>query len=383
MGKRIKKGKKGEVTQYITRSKAIRKLQLSLKDFRRLCILKGIYPREPKRKFKGNTKTYYHVKDINFLAHEKILTKFREIQAHVRKYKKALRRGEELKAKNMKDNKPTYTLHHLIKERYPSFVDALRDLDDPLCLTNLFALFPSHKDFTIPSERITNCMRLSREFNLFVIQNQALRKVFLSIKGIYYQVEIMGQKITWITPYQYPQNLPQDVDYRVMLTFLEFYETLMRFVNFKLFTSSDLKYPPIENANSELQEQQYWSYKNYKIDQIKSNNQILKQEAEKYAISQKFEETSEEVKQLINQGSFEGKNIFKGLKFFLNREVPRNSLEFVILCFGGEVYWEDDGSGIVEESPLITHFITDRSPKDLKILKHRYFIYFYFILFFI
>jgi pescadillo protein len=33
----------------------------------------------------------------------------------------------------------------------------------------------------------------------------------------------MGQKITYLTPYQYPPNLPMDVDYRVMSTFLEFY----------------------------------------------------------------------------------------------------------------------------------------------------------------
>jgi len=373
MGKKIKKGKKGEVTQYITRSKAIRKLQLSLKDFRRLCILKGIYPREPKKKFKGNTKTYYHVKDINFLAHERILNKFREIQSYMKKYKKALRRGEQLKAKNMLDNKPSYTLHHLIKERYPTFVDALRDLDDPLCLINLFSLFPAHKNFTISSEKIHNCVRLSREFNLFVIQNQALRKVFLSIKGIYYQIEVMGQKVTWITPYQYPQNLPQDVDFRVMLTFLEFYETLMKFVNYKLFSNMDLKYPPEEITSSVLDEQQYLSYKNFKIDSLKKNTLIQDQEAEKYKISQKFEETSEEVKLLINQNEFEGKNLFKGLKFYLNREVPRNSLEFVILSFGGEVYWEDDGSNIDEDSALITHFVTDRSPKDLKMLKTRYF----------
>lgn len=94
MGKKLQKGKRGERTQYLTRSKAIRKLQLSLKDFRRLCILKGVYPREPKRKFEGSNKTYYHVKDIKILMHDKLLQKFRELKAHAKKYHKLIAKKE-------------------------------------------------------------------------------------------------------------------------------------------------------------------------------------------------------------------------------------------------------------------------------------------------
>lgn len=51
--------------------------------FRRLCILKGIYPHEPKHKKKVNKgstapRTFYLLKDIRFLLHEPIVAKFRE-----------------------------------------------------------------------------------------------------------------------------------------------------------------------------------------------------------------------------------------------------------------------------------------------------------------
>lgn len=45
--------------------------------------------------------------------------------------------------------------------------------------------------------------------------------------------------------------LPTDVDYRVMCTFLEFYQTLLQFVNFKLYHSVGAAYPPVVDPRME------------------------------------------------------------------------------------------------------------------------------------
>lgn len=67
MGKKIKKQTKGPTSKYISRAKAIRKLQIPLKDFRKICILKGVHPREPRKKLGKSHLTYYHTKDIKYL----------------------------------------------------------------------------------------------------------------------------------------------------------------------------------------------------------------------------------------------------------------------------------------------------------------------------
>ena len=106
--------------------------------------MKGIYPREPKKKFEGTNKTYYHINDLKIILHDNLLTKFRDIKAHLKKHKKLLGRNEKKLAEDHIKKIPKYNLSHIIKERYPSFLDALRDLDDALCLISLYANLPQH-----------------------------------------------------------------------------------------------------------------------------------------------------------------------------------------------------------------------------------------------
>jgi len=122
MGRLRQKGKAGAAKAYVTRSKAVKRLQCSLADFRRLCILKGIFPREPRHKKRANKgssapTSFYYAKDIAYLAHEPILKKLREHKAFAKKLARALGRGEWGDAKSLEDNKPVYRLDHIIKER--------------------------------------------------------------------------------------------------------------------------------------------------------------------------------------------------------------------------------------------------------------------------
>ena len=352
MGKKIKKGKKGEQSQYLTRSKAIRKLQLTLKDFRRLSILKGVYPREPKKKFEGTNKTYYHQKDLKILMHDKLLQKFREIKAHMKKHKKLLGRKETKLAEDHLRKTPKYTLSHIIKERYPTFLDAVRDLDDALCLISLFASLPQHVSLEISKKEIDECATLVKEFMLYCTATQCFKKAFLSIKGIYYQVEIMGQAVTWIAPYQFNQKLPFDVDYKVMSTFLEFYRALLRFVNFKLFTDLGLKYPPESLAQKDL----YLDSAQVAELQKQARRRFEAAQGDKYQISEEFKETPE-VKRLTQKEEHGKKQreLFSKCVFLLNRETPVYILQYLILSFGGRFVTQDD-----EQSVKVTHHVVDR-----------------------
>ena len=64
------------------------------------------------------------------------------------------------------------------------------------------------------------------------------------ITGYYYQAEVLGQEVTWVVPHTFAYEHPQNVDLRLMSIFVEFYTTMLGFVNFRLYHSLNLIYPP-------------------------------------------------------------------------------------------------------------------------------------------
>mmetsp|Transcript_32901 Transcript_32901/g.94480 ORF Transcript_32901/g.94480 Transcript_32901/m.94480 type:complete len:690 (-) Transcript_32901:71-2140(-) len=253
MGKKQKKNNAGLEATFIGRSKCLKMLQVTIKDFRRLCILKGIYPREPKGRVPGNKKgqTFYHIKDIRAIAHEPVLDKFREFRAFMKKIRRAAGRNEKDEALRKNAICPTYTLHHLVRERYPRFIDALSDLDDALTLTFLFAALPT--TVSIKSKVIAKAKQLAAAWGAYCSTAACITKSFISVKGVYLEANIQSVAIRWIVPHSFTQFMPEDVDYRVMTTFFEFYETLLHFVLYKLYSDIGVRYPlPALDANGEV-----------------------------------------------------------------------------------------------------------------------------------
>lgn len=420
--KKIKdRRKRGIVKAYMSRAAAIKKLQISLADFRRLCILKGIYPVEPKNKSKltgANTrrKTYFFTKDIQFLMNEPLLFKFWEFKIFMKRLSRAKGRHDKEKFDHVNDSKPIYQLDSLVKERYPRFTDALRDCDDALSMCFLFAMFPKARNR--PDDLIDLSRKLTLEFMHYVIHTKSLRKVFISIKGYYYQADIMGQRITWVVPHQFVIDKISNVDMNVMKTFTEFYVTLLGFINYKLYTTINANYPPqitnekIENlikASAEKpapkkqikrkvpdddEEEDYSTYNDTKNEMIATLNKNIKVMDNKSVVSADKSEQQPDVFEEIDQNDKENpaiekkeqddltvqqvmalEKLFDGSKFFLSREVPRESLTFVLRSFGGEVSWDKalfPGATYAESDPSITHQVVDRSNMDSRHLNRIY-----------
>ena len=358
------KKRKGTAAKYMTRTQALRKLQLKLNEFRRLCILKGIFPKEPPKFFKGVNKTYYLIRDIKFLANEKLLSKFREIKAYQKKIVKATKKKQKFDAKYLIENKPTYNLAHIIKERYPRFIDALHDIDDALCLLGIFANLPKYDLLKISAEKVNLSKRLLREFYLYSAISQNIERGFISIKGIYLSSEIMGENITWLNPFIHRQKITYDIDYEIMNDFLELYTNLMQFVNFKLFKDLDLDYPlPQENADIP-----FFGFNSLNIKQLQEKVQEKKNREEEIGANQNKERVIDEInvqskewnkiaKKEENEKKL--KTLFKGLIFYLGREVPIEIFETVISSCGGLFGDESENSAFKEDDRRITHYIVD------------------------
>ncbi len=237
---------------------------------------------------------------------------FRNFKVFMKKVRKLVNRKEHSLAISIFEQRPQYTLHHLVKERYPTFKSAICDIADGLNMINLFSVLPSHGP--VRSEKIEACDLISKRWDSYVETTKSLTKAFVTVKGTYFQANIHGEYISWLRPHEFSQNIPHTIDFRVMLTFLEFYETFISSILLKL-TEDMAGSKKIQNGDG--------SNKNDDIDQLS----------------------------LTTVGKA---NIFANLKFRISREVPNYPLQFCIKSGGGIVVDCDEDSEV-------SHVITDRN----------------------
>ena len=209
-------------------------------------------------------------------------------------------------------------------------------------------------------------------------------------------------------PYRFVQRVTGDVDFRIMGTFVEFYTTLLGFINFRLYTSIGLIYPPRFNTNSDEQGGELGAFilegkgiepvtqidvpgSGQKNGVSELNENVQKQvdeigELPEYedgdqepATTATIEKISDTIDTFETTGEgadilpqpqmsdAEVSNLFAPFSFFLSRETPRQPLEFILRAFGCKrVGWDavlGDGAFTHNESDTgISHQIVDRPP---------------------
>ncbi|CAA9988103.1 pescadillo-like protein [Plasmodium knowlesi strain H] len=395
-----KKANKKKEGKYFTKKSILKKLYLKEKEFRKLCIFKGIYPKDFKEiplKYRTKfykQKVYYSKNDFKKLAHEKIIQDFRKIQTCLKKYKKyKLALEDEEKCKSLIKNFPKYTLDHIIKERFPVFSYAIEDLDDALSAIVAYSLLPSNEKVGIQNRFVTNCEVIKNHFHYYAYKTNRIKKAFITVKGYYLQAEILQKKVTWVIPHTFTPYLEKTIDFSIITTFIEYYICLLKFVLFKLYKMHNMTYPPEQsellkneklkhlsydqclislckekfpNAHGQGQESNQGEGKPLTLDSsLVSDTQPVVLSPEE-GISQveeqnqsKILQEDEEIKHNIDEENDTLKDLFKNQVYYIHTDMPLDILSLIILSSGGAIGWNSPYSPYQREDERITHEILE------------------------
>eukprot|EP00796_Vickermania_ingenoplastis_P009111 gene9111-6402_t len=352
--KRVKKERFKK--KYLTRMQATRLLQMDSIHFRRMCILKGVYPRalaRSKQKQSGNEKQYYLAREIKWLVRDHVAEKMMAHRAWEKKVKRAEAMGlkDNLKLLHSPAVKPQHSLVATIKERYPYFIDAVKDIDDAMSMITLYAfLSPEVKSestvethHTLTSGLHERARATCDAWNEYVTKAKVLSKGFISIKGYYYEAIVRNERVRWLSPHEYAHKFPPGIQQYVMLSFLEFYLDLMKFVLLKL--NADLKREQEEEEKNEVEGS------NTNAEDFEVPAASLEVDATQSTRAKAAETAT--AQSLIQVELRKIRKVFEGLSFYISREVPFKHAALVINCCGGRVATEYVPSNI-------THVVVDR-----------------------
>merc|ERR550525_948105 len=159
---------------------------------------------------------------------------------------------------------------------------------------------------------------------------------------------------------------------KLMSVFVDFYSTMLGFVNFRLFNSLNLTYPPQLAGLPAGQDAQEGEDRVFALNQSLHRTILPEDVADMDVIPM---DEDNEVSRCETEAAERQRKLFTGLKFFLGREVPREPLVFMIRSVGGEVSWCETaapGATFKEDDDRVTHQISDRDKIENKKLGRFY-----------
>ncbi|KAL6122221.1 hypothetical protein NUSPORA_00780 [Nucleospora cyclopteri] len=298
--------------KFMSKKMAISKLNVTEKQFDKLCVLCSIYPviADKRNCIDKEDDFYFTIDDIKFIYHSEAFANVKINSKRDSKRDFYRRNGLLKRAETIKNVELRFI--PLIKRKYSSFGDSLSHMGNSLRQLYFIDLF-----------KISNVKEILEEFEEFIKSNCLLQKAFLAKKGIYYQFTIQNCFIVWMVPYP-GDNLENLIEEK---------KEIIRELKIR---NEDLFDIELSQESEEIVEEE-----NSKIDCsiIKYAAPILQMH----------------IKLLIHKlktvdGLNKNLQIFKNYKFSIQIKSIFKEIKFLIECNGGEVIENDNSEYVIAES---------------------------------
>lgn len=306
------------MVKYVSRKASLQKLDMTEKQFNRLCVLFAVYPviTDVKNCYDKIDGWYYRIEDIKRMFYSEA----REILR--RNVKKEIKRQELVKFKQLeraaKIIDDEFNLSDLVKHKYPTFGESIGDLGNTL--RNLYL---------IDMLAIDSCRSELEIFETFVAKRGFLSMAFMSKKGVYFGVRIEKVLIAWMAPYP-GLNLKDIVEEKIDTSIVR-HRIDFDFLDFGSFS---------EEESEDVEEIDPNDPNKFDISLLKYASPLLKLHVRL---------TVHKLCLLYPIENPRRNTVFKDMKFYINVQSIASQISFSIISSGGELVEYENAKFIISE----------------------------------
>lgn len=176
--------------KFVSRKKAIEKLNLTEKRFDKLTVIIGIYPviKKDRNCYDKSEDWYYKIDDIKRIFYSEAYHTSNQNLKIQSKRDKFMKMQQLERAAKLLDEETDFV--GLVKQKYESLSHSIDDIGNTL--RNLYL---------IDMLAIDNVNSELKRFEEFIAQRGLLNKAFMSKKGIYFGFTIQNIIVCWLVPY--------------------------------------------------------------------------------------------------------------------------------------------------------------------------------------